>query len=254
MSFLDHLEQLRWHILRSIVGILLIAIIVFVSKNYVFQTVILGPTTKEFPTFRFFCYLVNIFCDGPGDIQVFTKDLGEQFLIHMKVSFWIGLIVSFPYVFWEFWRFVKPGLYEKEQKVTQGVVFICSFLFLTGVMFGYFVVAPAAISFLAGYSVSELVSNTFTLSSLVNYLTMFTIPTGLVFEMPIVIYFLTKLGVVTPEFLKTYRKHALVLVLVMAAIITPPDVITQFLIGIPLYILYEISIYVSIYVEKKKKE
>ena len=254
MTFLEHLEALRWHIIRSLAAIVLVGIGVFLAKGFVFGKVILGPTEQSFLTYRFICGLSETMCFYPQGLEIITRDLAEQFLSHIKVSIWIGLVVAFPYVFWEFWRFVKPGLYDNERKVSRGVVFVCSMLFITGVLFGYFVIAPFAVTFLSTYSVSENVLNTTTLTSLVNSMTMFTIPTGIIFELPIVVYFLSKLGIVTANGMKKYRKHAAVVILIMAAIITPPDVITQFLIGIPLYFLFEVSIVIAARVEKKQKE
>ncbi|MEL6987572.1 MAG: twin-arginine translocase subunit TatC, partial [Bacteroidota bacterium] len=172
----------------------------------------------------------------------------------LKVSFWMGIIIGFPYLFYEFWKFVKPGLYEKEIKAARGIVFVCSMLFIIGILFGYFIISPFAISFLSNYTIGDQVASEVTLSSLVNTMTMFTLPVGIVFELPIVIYFLSKIGLVTPEFLKKYRKHAFVVILVVSAIITPPDVITQLLIGFPLYMLYEISIRISKRVQVKADE
>ena len=254
MTFLEHLEALRWHIIRSLAAIVLVGIGVFIAKDFVFGMVILGPTQQSFLTYQFICDLSEAMCFYPEGLEIITRDLAEQFLSHIKVSIWIGLIVAFPYVFWEFWRFIKPGLYENERKVSRGVVFVCSALFIMGVLFGYFVIAPFAVTFLSTYSVSENVLNTTTLTSLVNSMTMFTIPTGIVFELPVVVYFLSKLGLVTANGMKKYRKHAAVVILIMAAIITPPDVITQFLIGIPLYFLFEVSILIAARVEKKQKE
>ncbi|MDX1684514.1 MAG: twin-arginine translocase subunit TatC [Saprospiraceae bacterium] len=252
MSFLEHLEELRWHIIRSFIGIIVIAVGVFLAKDFIFNEIILKPTSNDFITYRWICKKFEPLCFGPGEVTVFTKELGEQFIIHLKVSFWFGLIVAFPYVFYEVWKFISPGLYSQEKQATRGIVFICTFLFLTGVAFGYFVISPFAISFLSNYQVSEMVSDSFTLSSIVNYMTMFTIPTGLVFQLPVAVYFLSKLGLVTPAWMKQYRRHAFVIILVLAAIITPPDMITQLLIGIPLYFLYEISIWISARVEKKR--
>lgn len=245
MSFLDHLEELRWHILRSLSSVLVFAIIVFLFKDFVFDKIILAPKNADFVTYRFFCGLTDFTCFTPPHFVIMPKELGEQFFTHLKVSIWLGIIISFPYIFWEIWRFIKPGLYKNEQKATRGVVFICSFLFLTGVLFGYFVISPFAVTFLAGYTISPEVINSPTLSSYVGYMTMFTIPTGIIFELPIVVYFLSRIGLVTPELMKKYRKHSVIFILIFASIITPPDVITQFLIGIPIYFLYEISIHVS---------
>ncbi len=251
MSFLDHLEELRWHIMRSLVGIVVIAIGVFLAKDYIFNEIILKPTTEDFFTYRFVCGLSQSLCFGPGEVTIFTRELGEQFLVHLKVSFFLGLIAAFPYVFWEVWKFVSPGLFDKEKKAMRGIVLICSLLFMSGVLFGYFVISPFAIAFLSNYSVSGIVDDTFTLSSVVNYMTMFTIPTGLVFQLPVAMFFLAKLGLVTAGFLKTYRRHAFVIILILAAIITPPDMITQLLIGLPLFFLYELSIRIVRRVEKK---
>jgi sec-independent protein translocase protein TatC len=251
MSFLDHLEHLRWHILRSLTAIVAVAIVVFVAKDLVFRQIILSPTRSDFITYRILCQLGEQLCVYPEGVTIYTRQLGEQFMIHLKVSFWLGLIVAFPYVFYEFWKFISPGLYDKERKAARGVVFICSFLFLSGVAFGYFVISPFAVTFLSTYSVSAEVANTFTLSSLVDYMTMFTLPTGLIFQLPVVMYFLGKVGLVTADFLKQYRKHAIVIMLIAGSIITPPDAITQVLIALPLYILYEVSIIVVRRVEKK---
>lgn len=251
MSFLDHLEQLRWHILRSLMSIVIVAIVVFIAKDVVFHNIIMAPTRADFITYKLLCQLGEQLCTYPEGITIYTRQLGEQFMIHLKVSFWLGLVVAFPYVFWQFWKFISPGLYEKERKAARGVVFICSFLFLSGVAFGYFVISPFAITFLSGYSVSDEVANTFTLSSLVDYMTMFTLPTGLIFQLPVVMYFLGKVGIVTAEFLRQYRKHAIVVMLIAGSIITPPDAMTQILIALPLYVLYEVSILVVKRVESK---
>ncbi len=254
MSFLDHLEQLRWHILRAAVSIFVFAILIFMARSFVFETIIFGPLKDWFPTYRFFCMIGESMCFGPPDLRIVPRVLGEQFLVHITTSAILGFICSFPYVFFEIWRFVKPGLYAKEQKYTRGVVFICSVLFMTGVVFGYFIIAPFALNFLGNYTVGVIAENTTSLASYVSYMTMFTLPTGVVFELPIVVYFLSKIGLITPQFMKQYRRHAIVIILILAAIITPPDVVTQFLIGVPIYLLYEISILVSKRVQPKEEE
>lgn len=245
MGFLDHLEQLRWHILRSVAAIFVIAIVVFIARDFVFDTVIFGPMNDWFPTFRFFCGLSDTMCFGPPDLEILPRLLGEQFLVHIKTSAVLGFICAFPYVFYEIWSFVRPGLYDNEQKYARGIVFTCSLLFLMGILFGYYVVAPFALNFLGNYTVGEVVGNSTSLASYVSYMTMFTLPTGIVFELPVVVYFLSKIGLITPEFMKKYRRHSIIIILILAAIITPPDIVTQFLIGIPVYFLYEISILIS---------
>lgn len=254
MSFLDHLEELRWCIIRSLIAIVVVAIVAYVLEDLVFKYLIFAPKNKSFVTYQLFCSLGEQFCFDPPSFEIVPREMGEQFFTSLKVSFWIGLVVAFPYVFYQFWQFISPGLYSNERKATRGVVLICSALFLLGVTFGYIVMSPFAIRFLAGYSVGVDVTNSTSLSSYVGYLTMFTIPTGIVFELPILIYFLSKIGLVTPAFLKTYRKHAFVIILILAAVITPPDVVTQFMIGVPVFLLYEISIIISARVTKAQEK
>ncbi len=245
MSFLDHLEELRWHLFRSLMAIVVISTIVFLFKGFVFKNIILAPKNSSFFTYQFLCGLSETLCFSPPKFTIAPRELGEQFFTHLKVSVWLGLIVAFPYIFWEFWRFIKPGLYETETKAARGIVLSCSLLFLSGVLFGYYIISPFAITFLAGYSVDSQVVSSPSLSSYVNYLTVFTIPTGCLFELPIVVYFLSRIGLLSPAVMKRYRKHAVIVILIIASIITPPDIITQVLVGIPVYFLYELSIGVS---------
>ncbi|MFN8319467.1 MAG: twin-arginine translocase subunit TatC [Saprospiraceae bacterium] len=251
MGFLDHLEALRWHILRAALSILICGIIVFSAKDFTFNTLIFGPLRQDFITYRFLCSLGEAACLTPPQITLTTREFGEQFFVHFTVAFWLGLIMSFPLVIWEIWKFVKPGLYDNERKVTRGIVFVCSFLFISGVMFGYFVIAPFAITWLGNYSVGTATVNAPTLSSYVNYMTMFTIPTGLIFELPLGAFFLGKIGIISSAFLKTYRRHAIVIIFIVAAIVTPPDVVSQILISMPVLLLYEVSIMVVKSVERK---
>lgn len=258
MSFFEHIEELRRHILRSAAAIVIVGIVCFVNKDFIFNTLIFGPRNPDFLSYRLLCNASEWFglgdkmCFQPVKFQIITRQLGEVLMQHLYVSFWLGVIVAFPFIFWEFWKFVRPGLHEEEQKTVRGIVGVCSFLFLLGVSFGYFVVAPFSINFLAGYTL-EGTETSPTLDSYVTYMTMFTIPTGLIFEMPIVIYFLAKIGIVGPAFLRTYRRHAIVIILIIAAIITPPDVVSQTIVSIPLFILYEVSILVAARVRKKQE-
>ncbi len=254
MTFFEHIEVLRWHIIRALASVVIVSVVVFSAKTFVFQYIILGPTSPDFPTYRFFCNLSPKFCFYPENLQIITRDIQEQFMSHIKVSLWLGVIVAFPYIFYEFWKFIKPGLYKNEVKAAKGIVFICSLLFLLGVAFGYFLISPIAITFLSSYSVSPEIANTTTLEALVNSMTMFTLPVGLIFEMPIVMYFLAKVGIVSSAFLMKYRKHAVVIIIVVAAVITPPDAITQMMIAIPLYALYEVSIILTKRIDIERKE
>lgn len=248
MSFIEHLEELRWHLIRAISSIMVIAIIVFAAGRWVFDHVLLAPKQPDFITYRLVSKVVPF---SPPDFQLETRVLGEQFFVHLKVSFILGLIFAFPFILWEIWKFIKPGLYEVERKAARGFVWICSLLFALGVSFGYFIISPVAVTFLASYDMGAIAAPT--LDSYVNSILMFTFPTGLIFELPILAYFLTRIGLIDAKFMRTYRKHAFVAFFVLAAIITPPDVITQFLIAIPLYILYEVSIYVVRNVEAREE-
>lgn len=248
MSFLEHLEELRWHIIRALGSIVFFAVLVFLFKDFVFEQVVFAHKKENFLTYRILCNIADFLCFSPPNFDIVPREFGEKFFTHLKVSFWLGITISIPYIFYELWKFIKPGLYKKEQKAARGMVTICSSLFIFGILFGFFVIAPFAIKFLAGYSLSMdevLVNDTTSLASYVNYLTMFTVPTGFVFELPVIVYFLSRIGLLTPEFMRKYRKHSIIVILIFAAVITPPEVITQILIGIPIFVLYEISIHVS---------
>lgn len=259
MSFFDHITELRKHILRSVLAIAVVGVVAFINKDFVFNTLIFGPRNADFPTYRALCSashavgLGDKMCFTPPKFEIITRQLGEVLMQHLYVSFWLGVIGAFPFIFREFWRFVSPGLYEQERKAVRGIVGICSLLFILGVAFGYYVIAPFSISFLAGYTLEGLEVSP-TLDSYVTYMTMFTLPTGLIFEMPIVAYFLAKIGLVGATFLRNYRRHAIVGILIVAAIITPPDVVSQTLVAIPLFVLYEVSIIVVARVQKRQAD
>ncbi len=254
MGFFEHLEALRWHLIRALIAILAIATFIFFQKDFVFRTVVYGPRNADFFTYRLLCSFGEMMCIQPTHFDVITRDLAEKFTSHISVSAILGLIVAFPYVFWEFWRFVKPGLYPTERKSARGIVGVCSILFIMGVLFGYYFIAPFALSFLAGYELADTLA-TPTLSSYINYMIMFTLPVGLIFEMPVVSFFLTKAGVLSPGVMRTGRRYAFVIILILAAILTPsPDIISQLILATPLYILYELSIAVSarVYNDRQK--
>jgi len=250
MSFLDHLEELRWHLIRSLISILVFSVIAFLSKKIVFHGIILAPSRPDFWTYQVLCKLgalidTNVLCIEELPFIIQSRQMTGQFTMHLTSSFVIGLILAFPYTFWEIWRFVKPGLYDKEQNLSRGSVFFVSLLFGLGILFGYFVVSPISINFLSNYQLDPSISNEFDIISYVSTITMLVLACGIMFQMPIIIYFLTKAGIVTPQFLKTYRKHAIIVILALSAIITPPDVVSQILIALPLLLLYQISIMIS---------
>ncbi|MEI6408911.1 MAG: twin-arginine translocase subunit TatC [Bacteroidota bacterium] len=259
MTFFEHIIELRKTILRSLLAISVVASIFLMNKDFVFTTLLFGPRYPDFLTYRLMCSASHFFglgdnmCFTPPVYNLITRQLGEVLMQHLYVSFWLGVIGAFPIIFWELWKFIKPGLHENEQKAIRGVVFVCSVLFLTGVLFGYYIIAPFSINFLAGYTVEGLEVGP-TLDSYVTYMTMFTLPTGLIFEMPVLAYFAAKVGIVGTSFLRTYRRHAIVVILIIAAIITPPDVVSQTLVAVPLYGLYEISILVVANVQRKRKK
>lgn len=259
MSFFDHLEELRAHVMRSLLAIVVAGVAIFIFKDWVFDTVLFGPSKKDFISYKIFCAISQgigvgkAFCMEPPDFEMQAVGFGEAFLTTIRVAFMGGLIVGFPFIISEFWRFVRPGLYDDERHAARGVVFVCSALFMTGVLFGYFVLAPFATNFLIGYTIPG-VENKPTLVSMINYMIMFILPSGLVFELPVVVYFLSKIGLVTPEDMRKYRRHAIVVILIAAAIITPPDVVTQTLLGFPLFLLYELSIFISARVQRQLAE
>lgn len=259
MSFLDHLEVLRWHLVRSAVAVCVAAVILFLNNEFVFGTVIFGPKHADFLTYRLMCKFS--YWIGAGDSMCITEipftlintSLAGQFTTHMWISFLGGIVIAFPYILWELWRFIKPALHEKERKNTNGFVFFASLLFIIGVLFSYYLIVPLTINFLGSYRVSNDVLNSITMDSYISTVTTLTLATGLVFELPIIVFILTKLGVITPQFMKKYRKHAVVVILILAAVITPsPDISSQVLVAIPLYMLYELSIFVSKYVMSTK--
>ena len=258
MSFLDHLEELRWHFIRSLMAIILFAIIAFFSKSIVFGVIILGPSKSDFWTYNVLCnigQLINIkfFCIEKLPFIIQSRQMAGQFMMHISSSFVIGIICAFPYAFWEFWKFISPGLYSNEKKAARGATFYVSFLFFIGILFGYFILTPISINFLANYQIDPSILNEFDIISYVSTVSTLVLASGLVFQLPMVIYFLTKAGIVNKNMLKEYRRHAMVVILVFGAILTPPDPFSQIVLAIPLIGLYQISIYISGRVKNKKK-
>ncbi|WPP53666.1 twin-arginine translocase subunit TatC [Catalinimonas niigatensis] len=259
MSFLDHLEELRWHIIRSFGAILVFGIAAFLMKDFVWGVLILGPTKPDFWTYEMFCKVSSAlgsdaFCIDEMPFIIQSRKMTGQFSMHIVSSVVIGLIVAFPYAFWEIWRFVSPGLYDNERKLSRGAVFFVSLLFSLGVLFGYFLVTPISVNFLGNYQVDETILNEFDITSYVSIVITLVLACGLLFQLPIVVYFLSKAGVISPEALVKYRKHAIVVILIIAALVTPPDPITQLLVTFPLLLLYQVSIYISRVVVRKREE
>lgn len=259
MSFWGHIDALRGHLFRSSIVVVLLSVVLFCYPEFLFDTVILGPTKPDFPTYKAFCHLSHMLnlgddlCFGQYTFKLQSIGLSDQFTSQMWISFIGGVILGSPYVLWEVWRFIKPALKEKERKASTVFIVSATLLFIIGVCFSYFIIAPLMINFLGNYKVSNMIENNFTLDSYISTVTTLTLSAGLIFELPILVYFLTKFGLVSPEFMRKYRKHAVVVILIVAGVITPsPDVTSQLLVAFPLYFLYEASIFVSYFVVKRK--
>ncbi len=260
MTFWEHLDELRGTLWRVLIAIFVTSIVAFVFKDILFDDIILAPKSKTFITYRAFCKLgewlsMPSLCIDPSQFQLINISLAGQFTSHMNISLVAGLILALPYVLWELWRFIKPGLSDQEVRSSRGAVTVISMLFILGVLFSYFIVAPLMINFLGGYVVSESVSNQIALTSYVSSITMMTLLMGLLFELPVLILFLTKIGVITPDYVRKYRKHVLIGILIISGIITPsPDMFSQVIVAIPLYALFELSLLLSSRMFRKKKE
>ncbi|WP_306640735.1 twin-arginine translocase subunit TatC [Sanyastnella coralliicola] len=259
MSFLEHLEELRFRLMRSVIAIFVIAIVFFIFKDFVFDEIIFGPRQLDFPSFRAWCKLSDLLglgerlCVKSIDYKIINTTMLGKFTAHIMVSLIGGFITAFPYVFWEFWRFIKPGLRQTESSAVRGVVFYTALLFFSGVLFGYYGIVPLSLQFLGNYKLAD-VESTITIMSYMKLVASITLATGIIFQLPIAVYFLSKAGIVTPELLKKFRRHALVAVLVLSAIITPPDLTSQILVAMPVLVLYELSIVISRRVWKKARE
>ena len=261
MSFLDHLEDLRWHLIRATLAVVIAGSIAFLAKGFIFDVLLFGPSKGSFFSYDILCRISTAlgidggFCFDEMPFRIQSRTMGGQFSAHVWTSITAGFIIAFPYVIYEFWKFVAPAMHNNERRYARGFIFISSLLFFTGVIFGYYVVTPLSINFLGKYQVSDTVFNDFDLSSYIGLVRASVLASGLIFELPIVIYFLTRIGIVTPDFLKKYRKYALVLVLILSAIITPPDIVSQIIVAIPVLILYEVSILISkvIYKQEQRK-
>lgn len=260
MSFLDHLEELRWHLIRATLAVVIAGGVAFLLKGFIFDVLLFGPSKGDFFSYDMLCRISNYigidggFCFEEMPFRIQSRTMGGQFSAHVWTSITAGFIIAFPYVIYEFWKFVAPAMHSNERKYAKGFIFVTSLLFFLGVLFGYYVVTPLSINFLGKYQVSETVFNDFDLSSYISLVRASVLASGLIFELPIVIYFLTKVGIVTPDFLKKYRKYALVIVLILSAIITPPDIVSQIIVAIPVLILYEVSIIISKIMYRKEEE
>lgn len=250
MNFMDHIEELRWHILRSAVAIVIGACLAFWKVEWIFDNIILGPAHEHFISYKWFCELGKLlhtesFCMNKINMKFQNTAVTGQFMMSLSVSTMIGFVVMFPYVLWELWKFIKPALKDSEVKAARGIVFWCSLLFFMGVGFAYFIVAPYTINFFGNYSLSPLFENIITIDNYYDTMSNLILALGAVFELPMLVYFLSRIGILTPEFLRARRRYAFLILFILAMVIAPPDVFSCLLIFVPLYILFEISVAVS---------
>jgi sec-independent protein translocase protein TatC len=265
MSFFEHLEALRWHIIRSAIAVLIFASFAFGFYTTIFSGIIMAPTKQSFWTYRMMCnmgywlqslnsfFSAKSFCVGEIKFKLINTELAGQFNLQLNSSIMIGLILGIPYLLFELWLFIRPALHEKERRAASGFVLYASVLFFIGVLFGYYVVTPLSVRFFAGYTVSDTIENYFSIDSYLSSITTLTLVAGIVFQLPIVVYILSSLGILTPQFMRKTRRYATVIILVLAAIITPsPDALTMLIVAAPLFVLYELSIFVSAVVQRRK--
>jgi sec-independent protein translocase protein TatC len=260
MSFLDHLEDLRWLLIRITVAILVVSCLSYFIIDFIFDKVIFAPLDPHFVTYEMFCKLTHYLNTDDGGMCVDkmpfiiqSTELGSQFSIFLWTCITAGFILGFPYILWEIWKFISPALYKNEKKSAVGFILWSSLLFFLGVLFGYYLILPLSINFFGGFNVSKAIQNQFKVDNYIGMVKTSVISCGIIFELPIIIYFLTKLGLVTAATLRQYRRYSIVIILIVAAIITPPDILSQVIVSIPLLILYEASILIAVFVNKNQK-
>jgi len=263
MSFFDHIDVLRKHLLRGLAVVVLFTIGAFWFSDFIFHDVIMGPKNPDFWTYRMMCQLTEAFpsvisadfCITHIDAKIINTEMAGQFTLQINSCVMVGIILGIPYLLFEVWLFIKPALHDKERKSASGFVFFASMLFFIGLMFGYFIICPLSVNFLTNYTVSPEIENTFTVTSYLSSVATLTIGSGIIFQLPVVIYILSKIGVMTPAFMRNSRRYAIVIILIIAAVVTPtPDIITMLVVAFPLFLLYEGSIFISANIEKKRNK
>lgn len=259
MTFLEHLEELRWHIIRALGSIVVFAILAWVYREWIYGTIILGPSKTDFWTYRMLCKLGNFvgadgLCVDAINFKLQNIEVGGQFRMALMTAGIVGLLFAFPYAFWEIWRFVKPGLKYTERNAARGAVFFVTVLFFTGVFFGYYIVTPLVVNFLANFTLDESIVNEFNIKSYISTIATLTLACGVAFQLPIVVFVLSKVGLITPAFMREYRKHSVIVILIIAAVITPsPDIFSQVIVALPLFLLYEVGIFISAQIERQRR-
>lgn len=260
MSFFDHIDVLRKHLLRGLAVVTLLTCVAFYYSDFIWGKIIMGPKDPSFWTYRMGCKIAAMFpsigqdfCITKIDAKIINTEMSGQFTLQMSSCITAGLILGVPYLLFEIWLFIKPALLETERKSSQGFVFFASILFLSGVLFGYYFIAPWSINFLINFTVDPSIQNTFTINSYLSTVLTLTLGTGIIFQLPVVIFVLSKLGVMTPQFMRKNRRYAAVLILIVAAVVTPTaDPFTMMIVALPLFLLYELSIMISANIQRKK--
>ncbi len=251
MSFFDHLEELRWHLLRVVIAGIIFSILAFIFKEFIFDKVIFAPTHSNFISYEYWCLLIKklnlseSLCLGNNTFEIINTEMAGQFMVHIKIALGLGVILAFPYMVWEAWRFISPALKINELRASRTAILISASLFFIGVLFGYFVLTPFSLDFLAKYNVSNIVSNMFSLTNYINFVGTLVLASGIMFQMPILVFLLAKIGLVSATLMKNYWRYAFLICMILAAIITPPDVASMIMVGIPLFGLYLLSIFVA---------
>ncbi|PAW93019.1 twin-arginine translocase subunit TatC [Mucilaginibacter sp. MD40] len=259
MSFFDHLEELRWHLVRSAIAVCIFMAGAFYYYDFIFSKIIMGPAKPSFWTYRMLCKLGAAlhrdgFCVNNVPVKLMNNEMAGQFTLQINSALMIGVVLGFPYLLWEVWKFIKPALHEKERKAAGGFVFYASVLFILGILFGYYIITPMSVNFLASYTISPEITNWFSIDSYISSVATLTLASGVVFQLPILVYILSSLGILTPAFMRSGRRYAIVIILIVAAVITPtPDMLTMTVVSIPLFVLYEVGIVVAGVVERRKK-
>jgi len=258
MTFLDHIDELRWHIIRSILAVLVASIIVFIYAEWIYEHVITAPIRSNFISYRWLCSFghmlgVQGLCLGDIHLTLQNTEMSGQFLLSFSSSFMMGFIAAFPFVFWEFWKFLKPALNPQELKHARGIVLWSSLLFFFGVIFGYLVLAPFTINFFSNYQLSPDIKNIFTIKNYYESLSDMVLGMGIVFELPVVVFFLSRVGILTPKLMRKNRRYAIVILIFLSEIITPPDWFSWLIVFVPVYLLYEVSINISARAERDRK-
>lgn len=259
MSFFDHIDELRKYLLRSAYALIIFSVLGFFYMDYIFHHIIVGPLNKNFYTYRKLCefsqkyYHNDEFCFKELNYTLLNTEMAGQFMMSFKLAFIIGIVTAMPLILWQVWLFIKPALSDKERKRTRGFVFYTSLLFGLGVLFGYFILCPISVNFFFNYSLSPSIENKISIQNIIGFMSLLVIGTGLIFELPILMYFLARIGIISSAFLKKYRKYAFVIILIIAALVTPPDVVSQVILTIPLYSLFELGVLITARVEKRQK-